>query len=108
LIFYHATSKENWVKIQDEGILFGIRGPYIKYDDNGKPTDEYYMPSRCTYLAVEKSNAVGWKDIREVILEVEYDPYINKIKNNYFDDCWQCRVYEPIPIENIKVVEINN
>ena len=84
--FYHGTSKENWKRIQEEGILFGIRDK---------------CPSRCTYLTpiLEESKSYG-----EVILEVEYNPYDNPKMNNYVEDCWQVRVYEPIPISNIKLL----
>ena len=29
--FYHGTSKENWLKIQEEGVLFGRR--YVTDND---------------------------------------------------------------------------
>lgn len=90
--FYHGTSKENWELIQKEGILFGR----LLVDNK--------LISRCTYLAtdVEEARYYG-----EVVLEIEYDPYKNKKLNNYCDDCWQCRVYEPIELSNVKVIEIN-
>ena len=47
---------------------------------------------RCTYLAI---NAKDCPD-NEVLLEVEYDPYINPKENNFNRESWQCRVYEPI------------
>jgi RNA:NAD 2'-phosphotransferase (TPT1/KptA family) len=85
MIFYHGTSKENWEQIQKEGILFGKRN----------------APSRCTYLAVDIDEARQYGDI---LLEVEYDPSIHPTENNYISDCWQIRVYEPIPIEQIKII----
>lgn len=85
--FYHGTSEENWKKIQEEGLLWGRRGRYM---------------CRCTYLAVDKEEAQNYGP---VILEVEYNPYIHFTENNYCDDCWQVRVYEPIYIQNIHKIE---
>ena len=90
MIFYHGTSKENWEAIQKEGILFG------RLLVNNKEV------SRCTYLAVDLAEA---KCYGEVVLKVEYDPYKHKKMNNYIEDCWQLRVYEPIPLSNIKVIK---
>lgn len=44
------------------------------------------------------------KHYGDVLLSVKYDPMKNKKKNNYVEGCWQVRVYEPIPIDNIKIV----
>lgn len=84
--FYHWTSKDNWIKIKDEWCLWWIRK---------------YAPSRCTYLAIDKEEAEQYWD---VVLEVEYDPYEHKDKNNYEEWCWQVRVYEPIPITQIFIL----
>ena len=89
---YHGTTKENWEKIQAEGVLFGRR--YIT-DANGNPLKEV---SRCTYLAVDIREAMCYGD---VVLSVEYDPLKNKKANNYIEGCWQVRVYEPISVENL-------
>ena len=86
MIFYHGTSKENWEQIQKEGILFGKRN----------------APSRCTYLAVDIEEARQYGDI---LLEVEYDPMAHPSENNYISDCWQIRVYEPISIEQVKLIK---
>lgn len=88
--FYHGTSRENWEAIQNEGILFGR----LLVNNN--------LVSRCTYLAVDIEEA---KCYGEVVLEVEYDPYKHKKMNNYIEDCWQLRVYEPIPLTDIKVIK---
>lgn len=95
MIFYHGTTQENWDKIQKEGVLFGRR--YIT-DAEGNPIKEV---GRCTYLAIDIEEAQCYGN---VILSVEYNPLKNKKANNYIDGCWQVRVYEPIPIDNIKVV----
>lgn len=95
MIFYHGTTKENWNKIQEEGILFGRR--YIT-DKEGNLLKEV---DRCTYLAVDIEEAKCYGD---VLLLVEYDPMKHKKRNNYIEGCWQVRVYEPIPIDNIKKI----
>ena len=95
MIFYHGTNKENWDAIQKEGILYGRR--YIT-DNNGNIINEV---SRCTYLATDLEEA---KCYGNVILQVEYDPFQHKDKNNYINGCWQVRVYEPIPIFKIKEI----
>lgn len=90
--FYHGTSLKNWKKIQEDGILLGQR--FV-----GKREI-----SPCTYLAIDLEEA---RMYGPVVLSVKYDPLKNPKENNYTDDCWQFRVYEPIPIENIQVVELN-
>ena len=98
--FYHGTTLENWKLIQEEGILFGRR--YI-IDNDGNKLEEV---SRCTYLTpmIEEARCYG-----DVVLEVEYEPYDgngNKKHNNYIEDCWQFRVYEPISIKDVKLIEV--
>lgn len=89
--FYHGTSEESWVKIQEEGVLWGVRK---------------FAASRCTYLAAKPEHAIIYG--AGVLLEVEYEPDNNRkdeignVHNYWDEDCWQLRVYEPIPIENIK------
>ena len=85
--FYHGTSKANWEKIKKEGVLWGKRN----------------APSRCTYLTPSKDEAKHWG---EVVLEVEYDP--TKGINNYCKDCWQFRVYDPIPLKDVKKLKVRH
>ena len=92
MIFYHGTSKENWNTIQKEGILYGRR--FIT-DDDGNIIKEV---DRCTYLATDLEEAKCYGD---VVLQVEYNP-LNSKHNNYKEGCWQVRVYEPIPLSNIR------
>ena len=100
MTFYHGTSEDNWNKIQEEGILFGRR---FVVDGNGKPIKEC---DKCTYLSVEPEEANNYGD---VLLEVEYNPNKEGSRHNRFDDtCWQIRVYEPIPIESVKRVKIQD
>lgn len=91
MTFYHGTSKENWNAIQKEGILWGRR--HVTNNNRIKEVD------RCTYLAVDKEEAVQYGD---VVLMVEYNPFNNPKYNNYMEGCWQVRVYEPIPLSQIK------
>jgi len=85
LVWYHGTTNDALKKIQQEGVLFGVRN----------------TPSRCTYLAADLSTA---KQYGDVILQVNYNP--SGGDNNYCDDCWQMRVYEPIPIKNITILTL--
>lgn len=100
MIFYHGTSEENWKAVQEEGILFGRR--YI-VDGDGNPIKEL---DRCTYLAVHPEEANNYGD---VLLEVEYDPYKKDARcNRFVEGCWQLRIYEPIPIDKVKRVKIQD
>ena len=81
--FYHGTSKDNWNKIQEEGILFGKRE---------------LAKSRCTYLTTDINEA---EQYGEVLLQVDYNPSEHPDMNNYFEGCWQLRVYEPIALASI-------
>ena len=128
--FYHGTSKENWLKIQEEGVLWGI--PHIY---NYEPPEEYpsydYLPSdlydqiynkivdpempryRYTYLSpdIEVSEKYG-----DILLKVDYDPVgvgnlINgKTIDNYGfnpplgQHCWQFSVFVPISLNKIEVI----
>lgn len=82
--FYHGTSEENWGKIKKEGILYGRR--YVLNNDG----TVHHEVDRCTYLATG-----------DVVLEVDYNP-LNSKHNNHTEGCWQVRVYEPIPLSQIK------
>ena len=97
MIFYHGTSKDNWKNIQGEGFLFGRR---CIVDNNNNIIKEV---DRCTYLATELEEAKCYGD---VILQIEYDPFKHKEKNNYIEGCWQVRVYEPISISKIQEVKL--
>ena len=96
MIFYHGTTKKNWESIQKEGVLWGRR---FIIDNKGKPIKEV---DRCTYLAVDKEEAEQFGD---VVLKVEYNPFNNPKDNNYIEDCWQVRVYEPIPLTDVERIK---
>lgn len=93
MTFYHGTTQKIWEKIQKEGILFGKRAVNCSQ----------YHPSRCTYLTPVIEEAMCYGDI---LLQVEYDPYVNPKENNYTEGGWQVRVYEPIPLSKIKLLAI--
>lgn len=86
--FYHGTTKKVWNLIQEEGLLYGR-------------TKEKH---RSTSLYTRKDLAAQWGD---VILEVEYEPG-QQDEFGPFDtwtkSCWQFRTYQPISIQNIRVV----
>ena len=102
MIFYHGTTKENWEKIQKEGILWG--------GDTYHKTGKGY---RYTYLTPEIE--VAKKINSEIILEVKYDPVgVNGegIDNYGFDPppgqtCWQFCVFIPIPLLKVTLLERN-
>lgn len=95
--FYHGTTEENWEQIQKDGQLFG----YDRILSNDRKT--VLQEFRKTYLATDMEEAECYGD---VVLEVEYDPYKKGARCNSFnEDCWQIRVYEPIPISNIKRIK---
>ena len=94
--FYHSTSEEAWERIQTEGVLWGVRE-----HPSGQPRRRLPdAPSRCTWLAISRDVAY----FGPVMLKVLYD-YADGFRRqqcNYWDeDCWQMRVYEPIPITNV-------
>ena len=100
--FYHGTSEESWTSIQNEGVLFGRR---FEIDSEGRVTKEL---SRCTYLALSEEDA---RKFGSVVLEVEYNPFDldGSIRtdsygslNNYSENSWQLRVYEPIRLKNVR------
>ena len=62
--FYHGTSEDNWNKIQEEGVLFGVRE---------------FAKSRATYLTTDINEA---KQYGEVLLQVDYDPSEHPDMNN--------------------------
>lgn len=96
--FYHGTTQENWEQIQKDGELYG----YDRIWSNDRKT--ILHEHRVTYLATEKEEAGCYGD---VILEVEYNPYDKNAQCNHFEEgCWQIRVYEPIPLSNIRRIDM--
>jgi len=87
-VWYHATKPECWSLIQQEGFLWGVRN----------------APSRCTYLARRMEDAA---EFGTVMLEVRFDPAVDT-PNNYAVGAWQCRVYAPIPLKCVRVVQHPN
>lgn len=91
--FYHGTSKENWLKIQKEGVLCGMPPNYRHFIKNKEEREREFgsfsilkiknqeklckdfepetLPRRYTYLTPDIDMAKKYGDI---LLEVEYDP----------------------------------
>lgn len=84
MTFWHGCSVDAWAAIQAEGVLWGRRN----------------APSRCTYLATDQAEA---REHGEVLLRVEYEP--GSGTDNYVEGCWQVRVYDPIPLEQVRRVD---
>lgn len=82
-VWYHGTSKRAWQRIRKEGALWGVH-------KNG---------SRFTYLALEKEEADCYGDIT---LKVEYDAVEDIRDNNFYPDCLEVKVINPIKISKIK------
>jgi len=99
-VYYHGTTKENWNKIQKEGVLWG-------YNVYKNPDGTSYKSYRYAYLTPYKEVAEKYGD---VLLEVEYEPVGvdgRGIDNYGFDPpegqtCWQFSVFVPIPLNKIK------
>jgi hypothetical protein len=89
--FYHGTDKEGHEFTQKQGYLLYPRA-----------TKEFPNISPCVYLAVDLEEAQQYGDH---IYEVEYNPTINPAKNNYNSESWQVRVYEPIPLNQVKLIQ---
>jgi hypothetical protein len=97
--WFHATTKENWRKMKEEGFLWGM-------------SDEY--DSRRTYLARQKEDIKGrglWnftlagvKQRCEILLSVKYLP--TGVDDDYNPKSWELIVFKPIPIKNIQPIEV--
>lgn len=90
---YHGTSEKKWIKIQEDGYLWGIGDSY-----------------RYTYLSPDINIAINFGD---VILEVDYFPTgiigidnfgFNPPPNQY---CWQFSVFYPISIKCVKRLSLD-
>lgn len=96
MIFYHACRKEPWGK--------AIEKNYLLHD---RSTPSYPNVSPCTYLAITRENAFYSISKPDILLLIDYDPSTNPQQNNYAEDCWQLRVYEPIPLNKVIVLKEN-
>lgn len=97
--FYHGTTKEKWLMIKDEGVLWGKHS------------------YRYTYLTPDLEMAEKYGDI---VLEVDYNPVgVGNLLNGKTIDnygfnpplgqyCWQFSVFIPIPIDKCKVIKGEN
>lgn len=85
--FYHGTSKSKYQNILKEGILYGVEENVIH---------------RRTYLTPDINEARCYGD---VVLKVHYNPEEHIGKHNYVEGCWQFRVYEPIDLKDVELIE---
>lgn len=92
MTFFHGTTAANWEIIQKRGYLLNDRWV-------DKENGERQAISPCTYLAVDQEEAACYGP---VVLQVEYQPGAIADADNYVEDCWQVRVYVPIPLANIQ------
>jgi len=96
--FYHQTKSDRWKEIQREGVLWGR--PHFWYGLE----DSY----RYTYLSPVPFYD---DDAFDILLEVEYEPTgIRGIDNFRFNPpegeyCWQFSVFDPIPLDRVRVVD---
>ena len=89
--FFHGTTRENWLKIQEDGVLWGGHDPPEGH--------------RHTYLTPDIEMARKYGD---VVLEVDYEPQGagSGVDNFGFDpppgeECWQFVVFVPIDIRKV-------
>jgi len=78
MIFFHRTTIQKWLEIQNEGILFG----------------KHTNPIRYTYLSPTEDISLDYGD---VLLKIQYEPK-GQPNDNYSPGCWQFSVFEPIPL----------
>lgn len=123
--FYHSTRENVWAEIQKDGVLWGCPRLWDNYTGedpeqvigkklSGKTSTDY----RYTYLSPD----LGWSHFGEVLLEVEYEPEgvgnrdenDKPIDNFGWDEehtkdgyCWQFSVFKPIPLSNVKRVDVD-
>lgn len=98
--FYHGTTKENWNKILNEGVLWG-------YNIHKNSDGTEYMGYRYTYLTPDIEIA---KQYGSILLEVDYEPVGvdgRGIDNYGFDPpkgmtCWQFSVFIPITLNKVR------
>lgn len=126
--FYHSTRENVWKEIQEEGVLWGCNSVWDNYTNGiDKDTvigmrrlevDKDLESYRYTYLSPD----LEWSHFGEVLLEVDYEPFgcLNDDENGETYDnfawdrehgkklgyCWQFSVFKPIPLSNVKRVDI--
>lgn len=98
-MWYHGTTEREWKAIQLEGVLWGV-----EVWERGGVTQSrrltYLTP--CPHIAYKfagwgRCPAHEWK----VVLSVSFDPA--KYVCNFAPNCWQVRVYDPIPLSDVGV-----
>lgn len=89
VIMYHSCRHDSWEKCIEQGYFLHNRASEI-----------FPNASPCLYLAQKREDCEGIYG--DILLEVEFEPAHHI--TNYHTDCWQCRVYSPIPLDKVKVI----
>lgn len=103
--WYHGTTEHEWELIKAEGVLWGKE---VWTGFRGSET----TVRRLTYLTpcprIAKKFA-GWGNCSpydwEVVLAVNFNP--SKYSSNMVQGCWQVRVYDPIPLSEVRVYSVS-
>jgi len=102
-VFYHVTRLNRWKQIKKEGVLWGVHGDGIPWEEANKLQEK---PYRYTYLSpIPHPPSFG-----SVVLRVEYKPQrkdFGTLHNFGFDPppgqiCTQFSVFEPIPLSRVR------
>ena len=94
--WFHATTKENWKKIQKEKMLWGI-------DRNQRHT--FLARSLKELISMVTDNHYWNSDMHnnELVLSVKYTP--NNINDDYNVKSWEMVVKKPITLDNIQLLK---
>lgn len=84
--FYHATTENNWIEIQKDGVLWGRKNFYWCG----------HLCDRINWLAINKEDALNFGS---VLLEID----LPNIKEHIY---WEYVTYEPISLDKIKRIKI--
>jgi len=106
---YHGTSKENWEKIKQEGVLWGVRFLYHldRAKHGRKPLHEIPKRFRMTYFSENIKSAWSHGEYGNgVVLEINYEPTGKKSIDYKTPNAYIIKV--PIPLEQIIVHEKEN
>lgn len=97
--WYHGTTEREWGLIQSEGVLWGVE---IWEMDGQRHTRRLTYLTPCPRIAMRFA---GWGVCPphewKVVLAVQFDPL--KYTCNIAPDCWQVRVYDPIPLTDVRI-----
>ena len=103
---YHGTSKKNWEKIKQEGVLWGLRflSDLDRAKHGWKPPQEIPKRFRMTYFSENIESAWSHGEYGNgVVLEIDYEPTGKKRIDYKTHNAYVIKV--PIPLERITVHE---